>query len=55
MYTSSKIISSTFKKTRTKKSALSLGLALQFHPGMQDENTMENILKDSEESAHGML
>jgi len=55
MYTSSQLSFTNCKKTRAKKSALSLGLALPFHPCMQDEKTMENILKHSEERVHVML
>jgi len=55
MYASTKIISSTLKKIRTKKASLSLGLALPFQPSMQDEKTMGNILKDGEESVQVML
>jgi len=54
MYASSVISSSNLKKVRTKKSALSLGLALPFQPRMQDEKTMDNILKFSEQSARVM-
>ena len=55
MYASSLISSSNLKKVRTKKFALSLGLALPFQPRMQDEKTMDNILKFSEQSAHEMV
>ena len=55
MYAPSEIISPAFKKIRTKKPALSLGLALRFHPSMQDEKTIQNVLRDSEENVHAML
>lgn len=55
MYASPEISSSNFKKVRTKKSILSLGLAMPFYPSMHDENSIQNILKDVEENARTML
>ncbi len=55
MYASSVISSSNFKKVRTRKSNLSLGLALPFQPCMQDEQTMHTILKDGEKGAYTIL
>jgi len=55
MYASSRPGPAKCKQTSTKLSALSLGLALPFHPSMQDEKTVGIILKDSEESVHAML
>lgn len=55
MYPSSIINTSKVKKTGTKKAVLSLGLAFSFHPCMQDEKSMKNVLKDGEERVYVML
>ncbi len=55
MYASSVINSFNVKKSGTKKAALSLGLALSFHPCMQDEKTMQHVLKNGEENVQIML
>ncbi len=55
MYASPVTSSFNFKKVRTKQSNLTLGLALPFQPSMQDETTMQNILKDGEEKAYSLL
>ena len=55
MYASTVINSSTLKIARTNKAASSLGLVLPFNPCMQDEKTVENIVKDAEERVHVLL
>jgi len=55
MYASAEIIYSSFKKAGPKRAPLSLGLALPFQPSMQDESTIQNILKNAEESLYIMF
>jgi len=55
MYASPVTSSFNFKKARTKQSNLTLGLALPFQPSMQDETTLQNILKDGEEKVYSLL
>ena len=55
MYASTVINSSTLKLARTNKAASSLGLVLPFNPCMQDEKTVENIVKDAEEKSHSII